>query len=122
MASAANFEYDPRTDPDLQPVYPLVPPPEGLLRLQHDIRLLSELRVPMLVVAGTADRRVPAVEEAERIARDAPPTCPCTVHLVEGAGHAGVTDDRLDLRDVMASWRAVNTEAAAASQVEPGCV
>ena len=27
------------------------------------------------------------------------------VHLVEGAGHAGVTDDRLDLRRVMRSWR-----------------
>ena len=69
----------------------------------------------MLIVAGTADRRVPAVEEAERIAREAPPACPCTVHLVEGAGHAGVTDDRLDLRSVMGSWRAAASTAAASS-------
>lgn len=65
---------------------------------------LAKLSVPMLIVAGTADRRVPAVEEAERIAREVPATCPCTIHRVEGAGHAGVTDDRLDLRAVMGEW------------------
>eukprot|EP00966_Prymnesium_polylepis_P276372 6385229-Prymnesium_polylepis.1 len=57
----------------------------------------------MLIVAGTADLRVPAQEEAERIAREA--ACECTVHLVEGAGHAGATDDRVDLRAVMEAWR-----------------
>ena len=32
-------------------------------------------------------------------------TCECRVHLVEGAGHAGVTDDRLNLREVLREWR-----------------
>ena len=39
--------------------------------------------------------------KAERFAAEAG----AAVHLVEGAGHAGVTDDRLDLRRVMRSWR-----------------
>ena len=64
-------------------------------------RSVADVAVPMLVVAGTADLRVPAVEEAERFAAEAG----ATVHFVEGAGHAGVTDDRLDLRRVMRSWR-----------------
>ena len=64
-------------------------------------RSVADVAVPMLVVAGTADLRVPAVEEAERFAAEAG----AAVHLVEGAGHAGVTDDRLDLRRVMRSWR-----------------
>ena len=64
-------------------------------------RSVADVAVPVLVVAGTADLRVPAVEEAERFAAEAG----ATVHFVEGAGHAGVTDDRLDLRRVMRSWR-----------------
>ena len=64
-------------------------------------RSVADVAAPMLVVAGTADLRVPAVEEAERFAAEAG----ASVHLVEGAGHAGVTDDRLDLRRVMRSWR-----------------
>ena len=68
---------------------------------------LADLALPLLLVAGTADGRVPAQEEAERLAREAPAAChPRTVHLVRGAGHAGVTDDRLDLRAVMDEWRA----------------
>ena len=66
---------------------------------------LSQLELPVLLVAGTADARVPAQSEAERIAREAPARAPCTVHLVEGAGHAGVTDDRLDLRRLLNEWR-----------------
>ena len=61
---------------------------------------LSALDAPLLLVAGTADLRTPAVDEATRIARDAPTRA--TVTLVEGAGHAGATDDRLDLRAAMA--------------------
>jgi len=66
---------------------------------------LAPLTAPILLIAGTADRRVPAAEEAERIARAAPARCRPTVRLVRGAGHAGVTDDRLDLRHEMAVWR-----------------
>ena len=66
---------------------------------------LQKQTAPLLIVAGTADLRVPAEEEARRIARDAPPQCLPRLHFVEGAGHAGATDDRLDLRAVMDAWR-----------------
>lgn len=66
---------------------------------------LKKQTAPLLIVAGTADLRVPAEEEARRIARDAPSQCLPRVHLVAGAGHAGATDDRLDLRRVMDDWR-----------------
>ena len=69
-------------------------------------RDLSDLTVPMLIVAGTADLRVPAEEEAARLAAAAPAECRAAVHLVEGAGHAGATDERLDLRAVLHAWRA----------------
>ncbi len=74
-------------------------------------------RVPMLVIAGTADLRVPAVEEATRIADLARRRGgACTVHLVHGAGHAGVTDDRLDLRSLMDQWRGGGTGGGAQAQ------
>ena len=66
---------------------------------------LAKQTVPLLIVAGTADLRVPAEEEARRISREAPPRCLPRLHFVEGAGHAGATDDRLDLRAVMDAWR-----------------
>lgn len=66
---------------------------------------LSDLRVPMLLVAGTADLRVPAADEARRIAAEAPAECRCAIHLVAGAGHAGVTDERIDLRALIERWR-----------------
>ena len=66
---------------------------------------LSHLTAPLLLIAGSADLRVPAEEEAERIAREAPPICSPVLRVVRGAGHAGVTDDRLDLRREMALWR-----------------
>ena len=62
---------------------------------------LSDIRVPMLVVAGTRDLRVPAAAEGERIVREAPRACEAKLHLVKGAGHAGATDDRVDLRSLM---------------------
>jgi len=65
-------------------------------------RRVSELRVPVLCVAGTADLRVPAADEARRFEREVT-TCRCV--YVEGAGHAGATDDRLDLRAELAAWR-----------------
>ena len=65
---------------------------------------LAALQIPTLLVAGTADLRTPAEAEANRIAAAAPEGR-CVVHRVEGAGHAGVTDDRLDLCAVMREWR-----------------
>ena len=66
---------------------------------------LQKQTAPLLIVAGTADLRVPAEEEARRIQKEAPPRCLPRLHLVEGAGHAGATDDRLDLRAVMDAGR-----------------
>jgi pimeloyl-ACP methyl ester carboxylesterase len=59
---------------------------------------------PLLIIAGTADLRVPAEEEAWRLQACA--KGPCDVQLVPKAGHSGVTDDRIDLRDVLDRWRA----------------
>ena len=67
-------------------------------------RDLADLTVPLLIVAGTADLRVPAEAEAARLAQAAPAVCRAKVHLVEGAGHAGATDERLDLRAVLGAW------------------
>ena len=67
-------------------------------------RRANELTVPTLCVAGTADLRVPAESEVRRIKREAPDGLVRCV-LVDGAGHAGVTDDRLNLRAEMAAWR-----------------
>ena len=66
-------------------------------------RGLASLPTPMLVVAGTADLRVPAEQEAARFVAEAPS---CRAVLVRGAGHAGATDDRVDLRQELAIWRA----------------
>ena len=43
---------------------------------------------PLLVVAGTADLRVPAAEEARRIQAEAP--SPCAVHPHSAATAAGL--------------------------------
>lgn len=66
-------------------------------------RAVADLTTPILIVAGTADLRVPAAAEARRIGREARSLC--HVHFVEGAGHAGATDDRVDMTAVLASWR-----------------
>ena len=63
---------------------------------------VTELSLPVLCVAGTADLRVPAAEEARRFEREIP-VCRCV--YVEGAGHAGATDDRVDLCAELAAWR-----------------
>ena len=59
--------------------------------------------LPLLVVAGTSDLRVPAQLEAERFV--AAIGDGATKYLVEGAGHAGALDERMDLREVMDRWR-----------------
>ncbi|EOD29320.1 hypothetical protein EMIHUDRAFT_99740 [Emiliania huxleyi CCMP1516] len=69
--------------------------------------------VPVLCVAGTADLRVPAADEARRFEREVS-RCRCV--YVEGAGHAGATDDRLDLRAELAAWR---REVIEVSRKEP---
>ena len=59
--------------------------------------------LPLLVVAGTSDLRVPAQLEADRFVAAVDGA---TKYLVEGAGHAGALDERMDLREVMDRWRA----------------
>ena len=68
---------------------------------------------PLLIVAGTADLRVPAEEEAWRLKACA--KGPCDVQLVENAGHAGVTDDRIDLRAILNQWRATHASTSSLS-------
>ena len=58
--------------------------------------------LPLLVVAGTSDMRVPAQLEADRFVAA---VAGATKYLVEGAGHAGALDERIDLREVMDRWR-----------------
>ena len=62
---------------------------------------LSSLRVPTLVVAGTADALLLSEREAARLQQLIPK---CDVRLVAGAGHAGTLDQRIDLPAVIESW------------------
>ena len=64
---------------------------------------LATIACPVLCVAGSADLRVPAEAEAARIARAVPRGA---LRVVPGAGHAGATDDRVDLAALLADWRA----------------
>jgi len=59
---------------------------------------LNEIQVPVLAVAGTSDLLLPSKEEAFRFSREIPQ---CKVNLVEGAGHAGVLDQRVDLTKII---------------------
>ncbi|KAH8055408.1 hypothetical protein JL722_8316 [Aureococcus anophagefferens] len=62
---------------------------------------LATIACPVLCVAGSADLRVPAEAEAARIAPRR-----AALRVVPGAGHAGATDDRVDLAALLADWRA----------------
>eukprot|EP00747_Dinoflagellata_sp_TGD_P102953 gnl/TRDRNA2_/TRDRNA2_168806_c0_seq2.p1 gnl/TRDRNA2_/TRDRNA2_168806_c0~~gnl/TRDRNA2_/TRDRNA2_168806_c0_seq2.p1 ORF type:complete len:451 (-),score=72.95 gnl/TRDRNA2_/TRDRNA2_168806_c0_seq2:192-1544(-) len=62
---------------------------------------LKNVKVPTLVIAGTADLVLPSQEEALRLKNEVPH---CTVRLVEGAGHIGVLDARTDLLGIIRSW------------------
>ena len=59
---------------------------------------------PLLIVAGTADRLALSESESARL-RALLGDDACSVHLVEGAGHSGTLDDRIDLRRVVEEWR-----------------
>lgn len=63
---------------------------------------LSTLSQPTLVVAGTADALLTSRAEAARLEAL---ISTCDVHLVEGAGHAGTLDVRVDLPAVVDKWR-----------------
>ena len=59
-------------------------------------RVLSSL--PVLVLAGEEDRTLPAVDEAQRLQGI---LSDCTVHSVDGAGHAGTCGSRVDIAALM---------------------
>ena len=59
-------------------------------------RVLSS--VPVLVLAGEEDRTLPAVDEAQRLQGI---LSDCTVHCVDGAGHAGTCGSRVDITALM---------------------
>ncbi|KOO25784.1 tRNA-splicing endonuclease positive effector [Chrysochromulina tobinii] len=62
---------------------------------------LASLQTPTLVIAGTADALLLSSKEAARLLRTIPI---CDVHLVEGAGHAGTLNQRIDLPGVVGRW------------------
>jgi len=84
---------------------------ERINEREDDIKsLLGGL--PVLVIAGESDKTLPAVEEAGRLKSLLPD---CTVHSVDGAGHAGTCGSRVDiaalmrnrfpeLRDIPSTW------------------
>jgi pimeloyl-ACP methyl ester carboxylesterase len=61
---------------------------------------LKDVKVPVLAVAGTSDLLLPSLEEALKFKDEIPQ---CTLRLVEGAGHAGVLDQRADLLEMIRS-------------------
>lgn len=77
---------------------------------------LKDVKVPVLTVAGTVDNLIPSKEEALKFQGEIPD---CTVHLVEGAGHAGILDIRTDLLDVIRSWVGSNLGSAVSSERQP---
>ena len=63
---------------------------------------LRRIKPPVLVVAGTVDRLLPSFEEAKRLQKELPD---CRVHYVQGAGHGGSLDQRINLVDILAEWQ-----------------
>ncbi|CAM9453397.1 unnamed protein product [Chrysoparadoxa australica] len=55
---------------------------------------LADVKVPVTVIAGTADRMLPSVEEARRLASLIPV---CNTVILKGHGHASLFDDRFNL-------------------------
>ena len=64
---------------------------------------LTSLEPPLLVVAGTADALLDSEREAKRLQSILGPKR-CKVHLVDGAGHAGTLDQRIELAGVIRRW------------------
>ena len=67
---------------------------------------------PVLNIAGTADRLVGSRAEAARLEPLLRPRY--SSHFVEGAGHSGTLDDRIDLGAVLDDW--LDTSAATVAQ------
>eukprot|EP00746_Dinoflagellata_sp_MGD_P014707 gnl/MRDRNA2_/MRDRNA2_132382_c0_seq1.p1 gnl/MRDRNA2_/MRDRNA2_132382_c0~~gnl/MRDRNA2_/MRDRNA2_132382_c0_seq1.p1 ORF type:complete len:451 (-),score=76.88 gnl/MRDRNA2_/MRDRNA2_132382_c0_seq1:674-1975(-) len=59
---------------------------------------LHDVKVPVLAVAGTDDLLLPSFEEGHKFKDEIPN---CTLRLVQGAGHAGVLDQRANLLEMI---------------------
>jgi pimeloyl-ACP methyl ester carboxylesterase len=75
----------------------------------------EKVKVPVLAVAGTADKLLPSHEEALKFKAEIPN---CAVRLVEGSGHAAVLDQRIDLLEMIQSWAgsSIGRDAAKSDQ------
>ncbi|CAM9762041.1 unnamed protein product [Ectocarpus sp. 4 AP-2014] len=62
-------------------------------------RGLADMKVPVVVVAGSADRLLPSVKEAERLKSLIPG---CRSMVLEGHGHAPLFDGRVDMSQIIA--------------------
>jgi pimeloyl-ACP methyl ester carboxylesterase len=85
-----------------------VPKPGYVRRLELIASLdldqrLREIETSTLLIAGTRDLLLPSAREAEAMAKAMPNA---TVRLIEGAGHACLMGDRVNLADVIVEWRA----------------
>lgn len=69
-------------------------------------------KVPVVIIAGSADRLLPSPEEAARLKKIIPG---CRTMLLEGHGHAPLFDGRVDLSEIIASDPAMKG-------VEPGII
>ncbi|CBJ48930.1 conserved unknown protein [Ectocarpus siliculosus] len=62
-------------------------------------RGLADMKVPVVIVAGSADRLLPSVNEAERLKNLIPG---CRSMVLEGHGHAPLFDGRVDMSEIIA--------------------
>lgn len=60
--------------------------------------------IPVLTICGTVDRLLPSYQEAKRLARELPI---CDLRYVEGAGHGGTLDQRVNLLEILKGWKPV---------------
>eukprot|EP00752_Nemacystus_decipiens_P012922 g11436.t1 len=61
-------------------------------------RGLGDMKVPVLVIAGSADRLLPSVDEAERLTNLIPG---CRSMVLQGHGHAPLFDGRVDMSEII---------------------
>ena len=63
---------------------------------------LSKISTPTLFIAGDRDLLIPSVREARKMAAQMPNA---SVTVVEGAGHACLMGERVDLAEILTRWR-----------------
>lgn len=71
-----------------------------LSHFRADALPLQQFSRPSLIIAGAADRLLPSVDEAQRLAEYLPQA---QVHLLPHSGHACLLEDKVDLRQILAA-------------------